>query len=361
MKKFINIGYIASLLLTVCAGLQAQLRVESEVMELGQLSWYQNRTLELKITNSGSKAIKIVGVRTSGSQLKAVSWPETLAAGGGGKVSFIVDASLLGRFDRVVLIDCEDTGAPITVHVKGQVVADLSTNYNGDYPYQVDNVLLSTDNIEFDDASVGDFPEQVIEVKNAGNAVYKPELMHLPPYLSQRAVPEELLPGRAGKLIVTLNTEKVEGFGLKQTTVYVSRFPGDRVGKDNEVAVSSVVLPQVDTSSVIQSALRPVLWMDATELSFPALAPGKKAKGVILLRNDGKSTLEITSLQVFHPAVSVNLSKMKIAPGQTEKLKLTVQQKYLGLSRSRLRVLMTTDDPAHPKVFIDVKQTANQQ
>ena len=143
------------MLLTVCAGLQAQLRVESEVMELGQLSWYQNRTLELKITNSGSKAVKIVGVRTSGSQLKAVSWPETLAAGGGGKVSFIVDASLLGRFDRVVLIDCEDTGAPITVHVKGQVVADLSTNYNGDYPYQVDNVLLSTDNIEFDDASVG--------------------------------------------------------------------------------------------------------------------------------------------------------------------------------------------------------------
>ena len=164
MEKFRKIGCIASLLLTVCAGLQAQLRVESEVMELGQLSWYQNRTLELKITNSGSKAVKIVGVRTSGSQLKAVSWPETLAAGGGGKVSFIVDASLLGRFDRVVLIDCEDTGAPVIVHVKGQVVADLSTNYNGDYPYQVDNVLLSTDNIEFDDASVGDFPEQVIEV-----------------------------------------------------------------------------------------------------------------------------------------------------------------------------------------------------
>ena len=130
----------------------------------------------------------------------------------------------------------------------------------------------------------------------------------------------------------------------------------DRVGKDNEVAVSSVVLPQVDTTSVVQSALRPVLWMDATELTFPKLAPGKKAKGVVLLRNDGKSTLEITSLQVFHPALSVGLGKMKIAPGQTEKLKLTVQQKYLSLSRSRLRVLMTTNDPSHSKVLFDVKQ-----
>ncbi len=353
---FKKLCYMVAMLLAISSGLQAQLRVENEMVDLGQLPWYQDRSVNLEVTNVGQKAVRIVGVRTSGSQVKATWTREALAPGRKGVVTLTVDATLLGRFDRVVLIDCEDQTTPMTVHVKGHVVADLTTNYGGDYPYQVGDVLLSTDNIEFDDASVGDLPEQVIEVKNGGQTVYRPELMHLPPYLSQRAVPEVLLPGRSGKLIVTLNTEKVEGYGLKQTTVYVSRFPGDRVGKDNEVAVSSVVLPQVDTTSVVQSALRPVLWMDATELTFPKLAPGKKAKGVILLRNDGKSTLEITSLQVFHPALSVGLGKMKIAPGQTEKLKLTVQQKYLSLSRSRLRVLMTTNDPSHSKVLFDVKQ-----
>ena len=353
---FKKLCYIVAMLLVLSSGLQAQLRVESEMVDLGQLPWYQDRSVNLEVTNAGQKAVRIVGVRTSGSQVKA-TWPqEALAPGRKGVVTLTVDATLLGRFDRIVLIDCEGQTTPMTVHVKGHVVADLTTNYGGDYPYQVGDVLLSTDNIEFDDASVGDLPEQVIEVKNGGQTVYRPELMHLPPYLSQRAVPEVLLPGRSGKLIVTLNTEKVEGYGLKQTTVYVSRFPGDRVGKDNEVAVSSIVLPQVDTTSVVQSALRPVLWMDATELTFPKLAPGKKAKGVILLRNDGKSTLEITSLQVFHPALSVGLGKMRIAPGQTEKLKLIVQQKYLRLSRSRLRVLMTTNDPSHSKVLFDVKQ-----
>ena len=225
----------------------------------------------------------------------------------------------------------------------------------GVFPYHVDNVWLTTDNIEFDDIPQGALIEQVIGVKNNGTSVYHPELMHLPKYLSQRAEPENLLPGRAGKLIVTLHSDAVEGFGLKQTTVYVSRFPGDRVGDNNEMEVSAVLLPPVDANAVVDSLRQPCLRVSTEELSLPSLAGRSKVKGTIVLTNEGQTPLEIRSLQVFNPAVNVNLSKTVIPPGKSQKLKVAVLSKYMTKSRRRLRVLMTTNDIKRPKVFFNIK------
>lgn len=333
----------------------AQLVFEESALKMGQVEWLSETTVCVMVRNKGSKPIAITDVRTSSGQLKAEWSKEAIAPDGSAQIQLTYKADLLGHYEKAVHVYTDEEGrTPYVMKAVGEVVREKRVD-EGVFPYHVDNVWLTTDNIEFDDIPQGALIEQVIGVKNNGTSVYHPELMHLPKYLSQRAEPENLLPGRAGKLIVTLHSDAVEGFGLKQTTVYVSRFPGDRVGDNNEMEVSAVLLPPVDATVVVDSLRKPRLKVSTEELSLPSLAGRTKVKGVIVLTNEGKTPLEIRSIQVFNPAVNVNLSKTVILPGKSQKLKVSVLSKYMTKSRRRLRVLMTTNDVDRPKVFFNIK------
>ena len=77
-----------------------------------------------------------------------------------------------------------------------------------------------------------------LQVLNRGRKSYQPRLMHLPSYLTARYSPEVLAGGRIGKIELTLNSEKLNTMGLTQTSVYLSRYEGDHVSDENEIAVS---------------------------------------------------------------------------------------------------------------------------
>lgn len=349
LKKLLNI----ICLLSFVAGADAQLSFDKSEVDMGQLLWYVDGRTVVNVTNTGSRPVRISKIETSSTRLKATCAVSQLPAGGSAELSLDMDASLLGSFRNAVLVYTTDAEKPYRLLVQGSVNRELD-NYKGNYPYHVGDIWLSTDNIEFDDAQVGEFPRQTIEVKNTSQKVYRPELMHLPSYLSAVAEPEQVMPGRTGRLVVTLDAKKVEGFGLKQTSVYLSRFPGDKVCPETEIAVSAVILPPFDTTSVVQAALAPHLSCSSEVLELPAFDGKSKVKGTIYLKNEGKSSLQIRSLQVFNPAVNVDLSRNKIAPGSVEKLKISVLAKYMKRSRNRLRVLMVTNDPQKPKVIFTV-------
>lgn len=101
-------------------------------------------------------------------------------------------------------------------------------------------------------------------------------LMHLPPYLSAKAVPEVLGRGKNGKIIVTLDTEKLPKFGITRTSVYLSRYPGDKVGSDNEIPVSTVLLPDFSGLTEQQKNNPPQISLSTTQLEFPPLKPKQK-------------------------------------------------------------------------------------
>ncbi len=356
MFKMILRIYACMLLLLffpIVAG--AQLSFDEGALQMGQVEWRTENNFVVNVKNSDNGTITIKDIKTSSCQL-VVNWDSTaIPAGGMSQLNVTYKADLLGHFEKAIYIYTDKTGhPPYILKAAGEVVREKRVD-GGNFPYHVDNIWLTTDNIEFDDVNRGALTEQAIGVKNNGKSVYHPELMHLPKYLTQKAIPEKLLPGRAGKIIVTLDTRQVEGFGLKQTTVYVSRFPGDKVGEDNEMEVSAVLLPPLNKIADADSAHSPRLEVSAEELRLPSLTGRRKVKGTIILKNSGSSPLEIRALQVFNPAVNVGLGHMSIAPGKAEKLRISILSKYMKKSRRRLRVLMITNDPKRPKAIFNIK------
>ena len=243
--------------LLLCGGLaMAEIKFDLNALHLGQVEWYTQTRAVVTMENNSQKPVKIVKVLASSGQVTPEWDKEPIASGAQAALNLNFKADMLGHFEKAIYVYTDDQQAPYVLKFTGQVV-QVKDNYQGDFPYKVGNLLLSTDNIEFDDVSRGEKPEVSISVRNDGQEIYHPELMHLPKYMSQRAEPEKLLPGRTGRLFVTLNSEEIEGFGLNQTSVYLSRFPGDKVGKDNEVVVSSNIQPPYDTTSKVQIAMAP--------------------------------------------------------------------------------------------------------
>ena len=332
---------------------QAQITFDKKVHEFGTVLWKNPVTATFTITNSGDKPLVISNVTTS-CGCTVANWPQTpIAPGATGVVSSTFDSKALGRFQKSIGIYSNASERPIYLAIRGEVTADPK-NYTVTHPYEIGPIRLDKESLEFDDAHKGDKLEMELLVANTSEAVYTPVLMHLPPYLSAVAVPEKIARGRSGKIRVTLDTEKLPKFGLTTATVYLSRFMGDKVGEENAIPVSAVLLP--DFSRLSQQELQnpPVVELSSTELTYPALGEKEKKAQTVVVKNVGKRDLEITDLQVFNSALGVHLKKRVLKPGASTKLKITAFGKNLKRVKGTPRVLMITNDPNCPKVIIKV-------
>lgn len=350
-KAIITTGGI----LTVALGMAGQPRMtfDKEVCDMGEILWKQPVTVTFTLTNTGSEPLQITNVDPSCGCVEP-TWPkEPVAPGGKAAVSATYDAKQLGHFEKSLGIYTEGSDAPRYVTLKGVVRTELK-DYSRDYPIQVGSLYMDRNQIEFPDVNRGDKPTAEIRLLNGSDKEYEPILMHLPTYLEAKAVPETLPPGRAGILKLTLRSEALRDLGMTHTSVYLSRFPGDKVGEENEISVMAVLLPDFSQLTETERAMAPVAGLSATELTF-SLNGKKKASQTVIMTNTGKSALEIRSIQVTAPSVNVSIKKRSLQPGESMKIKVTAVAEYVKKRRHTPRVLIVTNDPARPKVEIRIQ------
>lgn len=106
-----------------------------------------------------------------------------------------------------------------------------------------------------------------------------------------------------------------------------------------------MLLPKFDNLTASQLANAPRLYLSTSELNLGAFNDKKKLKGEIIIRNDGKTVLNIKNLQMFTVGLQVSLNKQKLQPGESAKMKITAEQRLIKSARSQPRVLMITNDP----------------
>ena len=335
---------------------QAKATFDKTVHDFGVVLWKHPATAKFLIKNDGDKPLVISNV-TSSCGCTVVDWTQTpIAPGETGEVSSTFDAKALGHFYREIGVYCNASFRPIYLTLQGEVSADPK-NYVLTHPYEIGPIRLNKDVIEFDDANKGDKPMMEILIANTSSEAYTPVLMHLPPYLEAVAVPERIAKKGTGKILVTLDTDKLPKFGLTTATVYLSRFPGDKVSEENAIPVSAVLLPDFSQLTELQRLNAPVIELSTTELTFPPLGENEKKSQTVVVKNVGKSDLEISDLQVFNPALGVQLKKRILKPGAQTKMKITAYGKYLKKVKGTPRVLMITNDPNQSKIIVKVNVT----
>ena len=333
---------------------QPRMVVETEVMNVGEVLYQQPRRVAFNITNWGSDPLRITNVHPS-CGCTTVEWPrQDVAPGATVQIAATYDAQMLGSFQKELEVYSNASSEPVYLTLQGRVV-EHATDYTGTFPIDMEAVRLSTNVVEFDDVNRGDRPVAVVQVVNTSKGSYRPQVMHLPPYLSATYEPEQLAGGRVGRILFTLDSEKLKSYGLTETSVYLARHLGDKVSAANEISVSAVLLPDFSRMSIDDVHNAPQLTLSADSLDFSPMADKTKAEQTLLLSNTGRRTLNIRSVQVYGKVLGVRLSNRLVKPGEQVKLRVSVNRKFQKLSKVRPRVLLISDDPQRPKTIINVK------
>ena len=282
---------------------------------------------------------------------------EPIAPGAKGTVKASFDAKALGRFDKSIGIYSNATPNLVYLKFTGEVVQEIKGLFeDSSLSLSVISALTVTSSA-FPDVYRGQQPSMTFSIANLSDRPYEPVLMHLPPYLKMEAEPKVLLKGKKGTIKLTLDASQLQDFGLTQTSVYLSRFSGDKVSEDNEIPVSAILLPDFSRMTEKDSLNAPSIHISETniDLSIPLIKKNKVSHD-ILIANAGKTPLVISKLQVFNSSVGVRLKKTVIPPDGMTKLKVTIHKRDVGNKKHHLRILMITNDPLRPKVEINIKR-----
>lgn len=345
-------------LLTVALAAVAQPRIFSnkETHNFGQIEWKRPVTVEYTITNTGNQPLVLTNVTTSCACAVADWTKEPIAPGGKGVVKASFDAKALGHFEKSIGIYSNASPSLVYLKFTGEVVQEIK-DYTKLLPYTIGNIRLDRDEFAFPDVYRGQQPSLTFDIANLSDRPYEPVLMHLPPYLKMEAEPKVLLKGKKGTIKLTLDASQLKDYGLTQTSVYLSRFSGDKVSEDNEIPVSAILLPDFSRMTEKDSLNAPAMHISETDidLSIPLIKKNKVSHD-ILIANSGKTPLVISKLQVFNSSVGVSLKKTVLPPDGMTKLKVTIRKRDVGNKKHHLRILMITNDPLRPKVEINIKR-----
>lgn len=339
----------------VAAIAQPRFIPNTETQKVGQVEWKHPLTVKYSITNGGDQPLVLTDVQPD-CDCTVAKWTETpIAPNGKGEVSVTFDASILGTFDKGVAVYTNAEPHVAYLRFTGQVMTEVK-DYTRTHPYKFGDVRIDTTEVSFPDVQRGTYPTMRIGVANEGDRPYEPVLMHLPSYVTQKAEPAVLQPYEHGEIVLTLESDLLDDYGLIQSSVYLSRFQGDIVGQDNELPLSVVILPDFTSLSSELKSRMPVITLSTHNVNLSAqLAKKTSAKQDIVVTNRGKSPLTILKVQVFNTAVGVDLKKNVLEPGESTKLRISVNKRAIGRDNRHLRVLLITNDVLHPKVEINIK------
>lgn len=339
-------------MLMCCVTLMAQPKFvpDTDIIKTGEVCFQHPHTVVFGFTNRGDKSLYIKKVHPSCGCTKETHTPGNIPPGGRGEIVVVYDAAMLGTFNKFVEVYTNAGKDPEFLSFQGRVVAEL-TDYAVDFPIDLGNVRMNTNLLEFEYVKSGDVLATELRVVNTERTPYRPMLMHLPPYMRAEYEPENIPAGKSGVIRLILDSKGLPSIGLNQTSIYLARYMGDKVGDGNEIVVSSVLLPQVNGPSMAGMDV-PKARLSTEDVQMDMSA--KKMTAEVILSNDGKAPLMVHNLQVFNPAVEVSLSNRKVSPGGSVKMKIKMHRKMIGRFKSRPRVLLVTDDPENPVKIVNI-------
>ena len=315
--------------MAAATALAQKLTIDKTTIDVGKTGFQVPVTATFEMRNKSSKQMVISRLETD-CGCTTIDGPKTIGPGERFTISMTYDARMLGHFTKQATLYSNASPEPVYLKMKGVVLTDV-VDYSKRYPYDMGGMLASINNIEFDDVKKGEHREVEINLMNNTEQDMTPNMLHLPSYLHALAMPEKLEPNRSGKIILTLNSEEVQQYGLTQVSIYLAKKLGEKISSDTEIPVSIVLLPDMTAFEGQNIELAPRLQLSAQALNLDA----HHKNGTIILSNTGKSVLKVTSLQMFTGGVQVKLPKSELQPGESTKLRVNIIPNQIRKARSK--------------------------
>lgn len=344
----------------------------ASMIDLGQIKFCSPATATFNIENTGSVDMTIDHVETGCGCAKASYSTAKVAPGKSCEVEVTYNARTMGHFDRIIDVYTNGSDTPILLELRGHVVENVAETEQifeavstpekkkkaekskELLPEKIGELYADCKSISFDDVPIGESFQRKFHIFNPTNETVQPQLQHLPQNIKATISPSKVKPNHSAEVTVIFDSKGMtEDIGLTQNIVYLAKNAGDKINEKNKITISAVITPSKNGNSEFDANAPHIIL--SSNVITARISKGKKKTEVINIYNKGKQALEIKRLQVFTEGLLVSLDEQIIEPDKSAKLKVVINSKEVNKAQASPRILLVTNDPEHPTVFIDIK------
>jgi len=313
-------------------------------------------THEFVFKNGMDAPVKILNVRAScGCTTPGWSREEV----GPGKTGFVKAQynpyNRPGPFNKTLTVQTS-ANQSIVLRIKGNVQPKVKT-LEEQFPTVKGNLRFKTPSFNLGKATPNAPVVREFDILNDGNDPVKfMENVDAPDYIQISFSPIEIQPKEQGKIIVTYDAARKNDMGFLIEDFSFLTNESENSKKDFKLYVT--IDPYIPPMTQQERLEAPRLEIEKDMMDFGSIKEGEKVELEYVLKNSGKSDLDILMAKATCSCTIVSLPKNSLKPGEEMKMKVVfdatgirgTQQKYLTVF---------SNDPSGPAKRLIVKGVIN--
>lgn len=326
-------------------------------LNMGEVLYDTPKKDSIQFRNTGNQTLVIHRIEPSCGCLKAYLSPDAAIEPDKGRGWIVVeyDGKQLGTFERHVKVWANDQKEPHVIYFRGRVVQELIGSAE-DYPYNLGNVRMDRDHLDFGIVHKGDSVSLQLKVFNASMSPYRPSFHQLPAYLSAKSKPVVIASERSGVVTITLDSNRLPNLGLNQDAFFLAGY-SESVQLNGRINSTAVLAQDFSSLTPEERANAPRLTLQADTITFGPFDKKKQIKKQVVLTNTGKSDLKIYSVDRSNSLLtSLSMKERTIRPGKKVKMLLTLTPEDIARAATHeSSILLMTNDPDHAAQYIYIR------
>lgn len=304
-------------------------------------------TYEFVFTNKGNAPMVVTRVQASCGCTTPEWTKEPIAAGKKG--SIIVTYNPLGRpgaFTKSISVYSNSTEEQVTLIIRGEVIPkSTAQSTDSRLPVAINDLRLSTKNIQFNNIEKGKTLQRTIDIQNSGSNPIRPSIVNLPAHITAIFAPEVLKPKDEGKITLTFNTAKTNLWGPTNNTAYMVINGQRKLSDEFSINFFSNIIEDFGKLTPDQRRKSPIVETATRTLSFGDIKAGGKKNAKWRISNKGLSSLEVRRIVNNNKEIKVSQSNITVHSGKSAFISFDLDTKNLPEGEYRKPITIQTNDP----------------
>ncbi|MBS1558943.1 MAG: DUF1573 domain-containing protein [Bacteroidetes bacterium] len=302
--------------------------------------------VEFILTNNATRPIKIISVQASCGCTTPGWTKEPIAVGATGNVKASYDPrGRPGYFDKTLTVTTDWDGAPVTLHIRGNVVNPVSEKDPASFPVERGNLRWKSGSFNLEKIFINREPEPVsfLFYNSAKDTLYFNGFVG-PRYIKMH-LPKSVAPHTVGTVKILFDAKAKGQYGFVSESVDINTT--DPQGPQKTFSVYATVEEYFSKLTSEEMASAPVLTLSANQIRFGNVKAGTILEREIKITNTGKKELIIRHAQSNCSCLEVTPGLRMLKPGQETLIKVKLKTEgRVGPQNKSVTIYST--DPKNP-------------
>lgn len=262
-----------------------------------------------------------------------------------------------GTFTKTVTVASNASNEMEVLTIKGVVIGRQQPQQQqatNTLPLQMGALRYSSKIIQINNVIKGKVQTRTMSIKNTSDSEMKVEIANLPSYMTAVVTPSVLKAGQDGRIDFTFNSTKTTTWGPMNEELFLV-INGKKILTDEyKVTMFSNIVEDFSKQSIDEKRNSPILEIKSPNIYLGEITKGQKVRGKIMLKNNGKNSLEIRRIVNNNVEVLIHPMVMSVKGGKTGELKVDINTNNSAKGEYKRIITMQTNDPQNSYVVFNL-------